>query len=118
MGYYKDSYVKNLEEEIAFLAEMNKSLQENNDQLRHHIDMLRGEAVNIESLCEEDEEGDGFFTDDDYKPGTLRMNFKRKGRKAEIITPRYKEKIEGFTFELTPRDGFELNVRTRKVPRK
>lgn len=115
MGYYKDSYVKNLEEEVAFLAEMNKSLQENNDQLRHHIDMLRGEVIDTKRL---DEEGDGFFTDDDYKPGTLRMNFKRKGRKAEIITPRYKEKIEGFTFELTPRDGFELNVRTRKVPRK
>lgn len=115
MGYYKDSYVKNLEEEVAFLAEMNKSLQENNDQLRHHIDMLRGEVIDTERL---DEEGDGFFTDDDYKPGTLRMNFKRKGRKAEIITPRYKEKVEGFTFELTPRDGFELNVRTRKVQRK
>lgn len=115
MGYYKDSYVKNLEEEVAFLAEMNKSLQENNDQLRHHIDMLRGEVIDTERL---DEEGDGFFTDDDYKPGTLRMNFKRKGRKAEIITPRYKEKVEGFTFELTPRDGFELNVRTRKVRRK
>lgn len=115
MGYYKDSYVKNLEEEVAFLAEMNKSLQENNDQLRHHIDMLRGEVIDTERL---DEEGDGFFTDDDYKPGTLRMNFKRKGRKAEIITPRYREKVEGFTFELTPRDGFELNVRTRKVRRK
>lgn len=115
MGYYKDSYVKNLEEEVAFLAEMNKSLQENNDQLRHHIDMLRGEVIDTERL---DGEGDGFFTDDDYKPGTLRMNFKRKGRKAEIITPRYREKVEGFTFELTPRDGFELNVRTRKVRRK
>lgn len=115
MGYYKDSYVKNLEEEVAFLAEMNKSLQKNNDQLRHHIDMLRGEVIDTERL---DEEGDGFFTDDDYKPGTLRMNFKRKERKAEIITPRYREKVEGFTFELTPRDGFELNVRTRKVRRK
>lgn len=115
MGYYKDSYVKNLEEEITFLIEINKSLQENNDQLRHHIDMLRGEVIDTERL---DEEGDGFFTDDDYKPGTLRMNFKRKGRKAEIITPRYREKVEGFTFELTPRDGFELNVRTRKVRRK
>ena len=45
------------------------------------------------------------------------VNYKHGEKKAELITPAYKEKFDGFTFKLTPRKGLEIGIKTKKVPR-
>lgn len=117
MGYYDDDYVKNLEDEIKDLRELVDILEVNNESLRHHVDMLRSGFSDSEDSEPEGQQGDGFYTDEDYEPGSIMLNYKHDEKKAELITPSYKEKFDGFTFKLTPRKGFEIGIKTKKVPR-
>lgn len=117
MGYYDDDYVKELQDEIRDLKELVEILEENNESLRHHVDMLRNGFVDSEDSEPEDQQDDGYYRDEDYEPGSIMVNYKHGEKKAELITPTYKEKFDGFTFKLTPRKGLEIGIKTKKVPR-
>ena len=123
MGRYSDEYVEGLQKDIEMLEELNRLNEDHIETLREHISFLEGEfGSDIPSVMRAAEDDDpepdeSFYTDADYRPGSLRFNLHRDGN-MEIIAPEYKERFKGLKVDITPHKGFSVDVLTEEVPRK
>lgn len=108
-----DEYIKVLEREIRELRDELEDYIEiatMQDKLLSEIEAEGGHLVKHSGKSKK------FFDDDDYDPGTLKMQYKHESRSLEIITPKYKEEFEGLTMSLTPKKGFSFGINLKRTP--
>lgn len=113
----RDARIQALEEENA---ELRESIDEYIEMIGEYQDMVKDLNGAIESYLspdDDDKPSDGFYSDDDCEPGTIKMQYRRSTGEVELLTPKKKKRFEGIKMHITPGQGFGIGIVTRDVPR-